>query len=139
MNMLGSIPLKNSVFIIYLLEDEQELNLGMLICLQRIYNILLFHVVILSILDVLPSFTSNFISFFGTHLFDIVPSASCHFLLVSYFTEYPYQTESKCNEIFWRFFSSQKTTWEPRKCRRGGPQGPQGTRARQRPLARPSG
>ena len=30
--------IKNSVFIIYLLEDEQELSLGMLICLQRIYN-----------------------------------------------------------------------------------------------------
>ena len=28
--MLGSIPHKNSVFIIYLLEDEQELSLGML-------------------------------------------------------------------------------------------------------------
>ena len=30
--------IKNSVFIIYLLEDEQELSLGMLIRLQRIYN-----------------------------------------------------------------------------------------------------
>ena len=28
--MLGSIPHKKSVFIIYLLEDEQELSLGML-------------------------------------------------------------------------------------------------------------
>ena len=28
--MLGSIPHKNSIFIIYLLEDEQELSLGML-------------------------------------------------------------------------------------------------------------
>ena len=36
--MLGSIHIKNSVFIIYLLEDEQELSLGMLIRLQRIYN-----------------------------------------------------------------------------------------------------
>ena len=30
--------IKNSVFIIYLLEDKQELSLGMLIRLQRIYN-----------------------------------------------------------------------------------------------------
>ena len=38
-NMLGSIPhQKKSVFIIYLLEDEQELSLGMLIHLQHIYN-----------------------------------------------------------------------------------------------------
>ena len=28
--MLGSIHIKNSIFIIYLLEDEQELSLGML-------------------------------------------------------------------------------------------------------------
>ena len=52
-DMLGSIPHKNYVFIIYLLEDKQELSLGMLIRLQRIYNFLLFHDVILSILDVL--------------------------------------------------------------------------------------
>ena len=35
---LGSIHIKNFVFTIYLLEDEQELSLGMLIHLQRIYN-----------------------------------------------------------------------------------------------------
>ena len=35
---------------------------------QRIYNFWLFHVVILSFLDVLQSFYSNFISFFGTNL-----------------------------------------------------------------------
>ena len=33
-----ALHIKNSVFIIYLLEDEQELSLGMLIRLQRIYN-----------------------------------------------------------------------------------------------------
>ena len=38
--MLGSIP--HHFFIIYLLEDEQELGLGMLIRLRRIYNFLLF-------------------------------------------------------------------------------------------------
>ena len=50
--MLGSIPHQNSVFIIYPLEDDQELSLGMLIRLQRIYNFLLFHAIILSVLDV---------------------------------------------------------------------------------------
>ena len=54
-------------FIIYLLEDEQELSLGRLIRLQHVYNFLLFHAVILSFLDVLQSFYSNFISFFGTN------------------------------------------------------------------------
>ena len=44
--------IKNSVFIIYLLEDEQELSLGMLIGLQRIYNFWLFDAIILSVFDV---------------------------------------------------------------------------------------
>ena len=68
MNMLGSIAHQKFCFIIYLLEDEQELSLGMLIRLQRIYNFLLFHAVILSFLDVLQPFYSNFISFSGTNL-----------------------------------------------------------------------
>ena len=59
---------KNLIFIIYLLEDEQELSSGMLIRLEHIYNFLLFHVVILSFLDVLQSFYSHFISFFGNNL-----------------------------------------------------------------------
>ena len=43
-------------------------SLGMLIRLQRIYNFLLFHAIILSILDVLYAFICYFISFFGTNL-----------------------------------------------------------------------
>ena len=35
--MLGSIPHKKYLFIIYIIEDEQELSLGMLIHLHRIY------------------------------------------------------------------------------------------------------
>ena len=40
-------------FIIYLLEDEQELSLGMRIRLQRIYNLWSIHAIILSILDII--------------------------------------------------------------------------------------
>ena len=47
-----ALRIKNSDFIIYPLDDEQELSLGMLIRLQRIYNFLLFHAIILSTLDV---------------------------------------------------------------------------------------
>ena len=65
MNMLGSIPHQNFYFYHLPLEDEQELSLGMLIRRQHIYNFLLFHAVILSFLDVLQSFYSNFISFLG--------------------------------------------------------------------------
>ena len=46
------VHIKNSIFIIYLLKDEQELSLGMLIRLQRIYNFWLFHAIILCVLDV---------------------------------------------------------------------------------------
>ena len=48
-------------------QQQFQAEQDMLICLQRIYNFLLFHAIILSILDVLY-FTSNFISFFGTNL-----------------------------------------------------------------------
>ena len=36
--VLLACHLKNYSVIIYLLEDEQQLSLGMLICLRRIYN-----------------------------------------------------------------------------------------------------
>ena len=60
--MLGSNPhQKNIFFIIYLLEDEQELSLGMLIRLRRIYNFLLFHANIIQL-----SYTfGNFLYFLG--------------------------------------------------------------------------
>jgi hypothetical protein len=51
-HMQTTLHIKNSVFIIYLLENEQELRLAMLIHLQRIYNFLLLHAILLSILDV---------------------------------------------------------------------------------------
>ena len=43
--MLGSIPRQKILFLSFI---EQELSLGMMIRLQRIYNFLLFHVIILS-------------------------------------------------------------------------------------------
>ena len=45
-------PHQKFFFIIYLLEDEQELSLGMLIRLQRIYNFLLLHAILYPVLDV---------------------------------------------------------------------------------------
>ena len=50
--MLGSIPHQKLCFILYLLEDEQELSLGMLIRLQHIYNFLLLHAILSTVLDV---------------------------------------------------------------------------------------
>ena len=60
-----ALRIKNSVFTIYLLEDKQELSLGMLIRLQRIYNFWLFHAIILSVLDVLYALICYFILFLG--------------------------------------------------------------------------
>src|SRR5215216_5761910 len=105
MNMLGSIPhQKFSFFIIYLLEDEQELSLGMLIRLQRIYNFLLFHAVILSFLDVLQSFYNNFISFFGTNLLTLCPVPVAIFCL--FFTSQNISTKwiPNATKLFVDFF-----------------------------------
>ena len=68
MNMLGSIPHQKLCFRHLPTRGRAGLSLGVLIHLQRIYNFLLFHAVILPLLDVLQSFYSNFISFFGTNL-----------------------------------------------------------------------
>ena len=60
--MLGSVPHQKKNFVIYLLEDEQELSLGMMIHLRRIYNFLLFHANIL----LLPHpFGNNLYDFLG--------------------------------------------------------------------------
>ena len=83
---------RNSVFIIYLLEDEQELSVGMLIRLRRIYNFWLFHAIILSTLDVLYAFICYFIWFLGqTYL----PRAQCQFLF------FPWVRVSQKRKIKW--------------------------------------
>ena len=48
--MPTSTPHQKFFFIIYLLEDEQELSLGMLIRLQRIYNFWLLHAILSTVL-----------------------------------------------------------------------------------------
>ena len=52
-------------------------------------------------------------------------SAQCQllFLLVFYFVENQYKTESKCSETFWWFFLDQKTPVGPKKYQRGAPRG----------------
>ena len=61
------LRIKNSIFIIYLLEDEQVLSLGMLIRLQRIYNFWLLHAILSTVLDVF-GFIIHFYIIFGTNL-----------------------------------------------------------------------
>ena len=85
-DMLGSIPHQKFCFYHLPTRGRAELSLGMLIRLQRIYNFWLFHVVILSFLDVLQSFYS--------HLY--------HFLVLTYWHS------AKCQLFFSMFFTSQK-------------------------------
>ena len=78
------------VFITYLLEDEQELSLGMLIRLCRIYNFWLFHANIIQLLHT-----------FGKFLYDLfgltyLSSAQCQFLFVGCFS---YHRKSISNEV----------------------------------------
>ena len=70
-----------------------------LIRLQRIYNFLLFHAIILSVLDVNGLYL-HFYIIFGTNLLTGGPSQIVVFCLFQCFEEKEYQTESKQNETF---------------------------------------
>ena len=115
----------------YLLEDEQELSLGMLIRLQRIYNFWLFHAVILS-------FYSNFISFFGANLLTkcLVPVA----IFCLFFTSQKINIKQSPNaaKLFGDFFGPEDIQWA-REAPRGAPRGAQPTRAHLGAQARPGG
>ena len=124
---------KKSIFIIYLLKDEQELSLGMLIRLQHIYNFWLFHAVILSFLDVLQSFYSYFLVLIYWH------SAHCQLLFSACFLHrrksIPNGVQTQWN-FLWNFFD-QKTSSGPKKHLGGAPRGAQPTRVRLEAQARP--
>ena len=107
--MLGSIPhQKLFFFIIYQLEDEQDLSLGMLIHLRRIYNFWLFHANIIQLLHTFGNFLYDLLDW----PIDPVPSASSYFLHVFCIAEYPYQTKSKCNKFYEELFCNICDFWE---------------------------
>src|SRR4051812_25943913 len=67
--VLAQCHIKNYCFVItYLLEDEQELSLGMLICLKRIYNFLCSLLVLYQFLWVFSMLHATFYAFYGTNL-----------------------------------------------------------------------
>ena len=117
-----ALCIKNSVFIIYLFEDEQELSLGMLIRLQRIYNFLLFHAIILSFLDVLQSFYNHFISFLVLTYWH---SAQCPLLYIACFLHRRKSIPNgvQTQRIFlWIFSRLEDTVWAkkvPEGCSEG--------------------
>ena len=66
---VGACHLKNYCFVInYLLEDEQELSLGMLIRCKRIYNFLCSMLVLHQLSNVLSMLWYTFYAFSGTNL-----------------------------------------------------------------------
>src|SRR3954466_8443722 len=80
--VLALCHIKNYCFVIsYLLEDEQELILGMLIRLKRIYNFLCSLLVLHRFLWVFSMLHCTFYAFSGTNLLTRCRSASSCFLL----------------------------------------------------------
>ena len=110
----------------------------MLIRLQRIYNLWSIHAVLLSFLDVLQSFYSNFISFFGTNLLTQCPVPVAVFCL--HFTSQKINIKWSPNtaKLFVDFYGPKGTEWAI-AAPRGAPRGAQPTRARLGPQARPGG
>ena len=79
---VGACHLKNYCFVItYLLEDEQELSLGMLIRCKRIYNFWCSMPVLHQLSYVLSMLRCTFYTFSGTNLLTRCHSASSCFLL----------------------------------------------------------
>ena len=109
-----------------------------LIRLQRIYNLWSIHANILSFLDVLQSFYSNFISFFGTNLLTQCPMLVAIFCL--FFTSQEINIKRSPNTV--KLFGDFLWTRTPRMGQRstwGCPEGAQPTRARLGAQACPGG
>jgi len=120
MTCQATFHIKNYVFIVYLLEDEQELRLGMLIHLQRIYNFLLFHAVILSFTIILYHFL----------VLTYWHSAKCQLLFSACFLHRrkSIPTRVQMQRNFLCIFLDQNTSSGLEKHLRGAPRGAQPTR-----------
>ena len=90
------------------------------------------------ILDVLESFNSNFISFFGTNLLTECPVLVAVFCLFFTSQEINIKRSPNTTKLFFGFFMDQKETNGPEQHLGGAPRGhnPPG---RQAPLVRPGG
>ena len=88
-----------------------------MIRLQCIYHFLLFHAIILSVLDV-NGLNLHFYIIFGTNLLTQGPVQIAVFCLFQCFTEKEYQTKSKRNETFARIIfgtNAIQETWSGRQ------------------------
>ena len=106
----GSMSLqKLFCFIVYLLEDEYELSLGMLIRLKRIYNFFMFHVDIIPIVTCFTYTSYHFYTFSGTNLLTRCHSASSYFLLFLYSRKASLEIFSELDKKLRRTLFYQKT------------------------------
>ena len=71
--MLVACLIKNYFVITYLLEDEQELSLGMLICVKRIYNFWVIHANFVMLSHVSIIISHHFYAFWWTNLLTRCP------------------------------------------------------------------
>ena len=111
----------------------------MLIRLQRIYNLWSIHANILPFLDVLKSFYSKFISFFGTNLLSQCPVPVVVFCLFFTLQEINIKQSPNTAKLFVDFLWT-RTLPMGQSCSWGGaPRGAQPTRARQGGPGAPGG
>ena len=128
--MLVACHFKNYFVIIYLLEDEQELSLGMLIHLQRIYNFWCSMLNYISLTHIFIIFLHHFGIIYRTNLLTRCP------VTVSVYYVYALQKRSKIQgaqknpKKLQKFYFARKPR-EPKGQVREGPTAPR------RPQARP--
>src|SRR3990170_8219931 len=113
---LVAFHIKKSVFIIYLLEDEQELSLGMLDTSPTYLSFFIVPCYYIICFGCFIYINMLFYIIFGTNLLtqSQVP-VSVFFLFLS-FTDKEYQTESKWNKTFTMIFLGPEEayrTWSP--------------------------
>jgi hypothetical protein len=97
--VLGACHLKNYYFVItYLLEDEQELNLGMLDTSQAYLYFLRLHGYFTPIALCFVYTSWHFYAFFGTNLLTRCHNASSYFLLFLCFRKVTQETFSELDE-----------------------------------------
>ena len=110
--------IKNFFFIIYLLEDEQELSLGMLDTSPMYLNFFIVPCYYITCFGCLMGFTMHFYIIFWTNLLTGGPVQIVVFCPFQCFTEKEYQTESKRNETFGRVIfatNAIQETWSGRQ------------------------
>ena len=130
-------PKKFIYFIVYLLEDEQELSLGMLDTSQTYLYFLIFHACFIPIATCFASTLCHFYTFSETNLLTRCHSASSCFLLFLYSREASLEIFSELDETTRGCLFFQNTPDGAKEEQRRATRRPHATRARAPLLPRP--